>query len=72
MKILSTARYNELLEYEKKVKQASNEVQRKEFCIQRKQKTINNIDKQLNKLPNNPKKDELKAAIDRIGEEINK
>ena len=72
MKILSTARYNELLEYEKKVKQASNEVQRKELCIQRKQKTINNIDKQLNKLPNNPKKDELKAAIDKIEEEINK
>ena len=44
MKILSTARYNELLEYEKKVKQASNEVQRKEFVINEKVAIDNRIE----------------------------
>ena len=60
MKLLSTKRYNELLDTELKVKQAINEVKRKEFCIQRKQKIINNISRELNKLSKNAKKDELK------------
>ena len=59
MKLLSTKRYNELLDTELKVKQAINEVKRKEFCIQRKQKIINNISRELNKLSKNAKKDEL-------------
>ena len=70
MKILSSKRYQELLEAERKVKQASNEVQRKEFCIQRKQRTINNIDKEINKLPINPKKEELSKTIEIIQQEI--
>ncbi len=71
MKLLSTKRYNELLDTELKVKQAINEVKRKEFCIQRKQKIINNISRELNKLSKNAKKDELKTALDNIFKEIN-
>lgn len=72
MKLLSTKRYNELLEAEKQVKHANNEVQRKEFCIQRKQKKINTIDKLLNKMSKQPKKDELNKTIESIQAEINK
>lgn len=71
IKIISTARYNELIEAEKKVKQANHEVQRKEFCIQRKQKVINKIDKTINNLPDNAKKDELSNAIEDIHQTIN-
>ena len=72
IKIISTKRYNELLNYEKQVKQALGEVQRKEFCIQRKAKVINKIDKELNKLSNNPKKEELQECISNVEKEINK
>lgn len=72
MKILSNERYNELLSYEKKYKQATNEAQRKEFVVQRKQRIINNIDKRLNKLPDKPKKDDLQQIIEDINKEINK
>ena len=72
IRIISSKRYKELLNYEKKVKQALGEVQRKEFCIQRKSKVINKIDKELNKLPDNPKKDELQEVINKIDKEINK
>lgn len=72
MKILTNARYNELISYEKKYKQATNEAQRKEFVVQRKQRIINNIDKRLNKLPDKPKKDDLQQIIEDINKEINK
>lgn len=72
MKLLSTKRYEELLEAELKVKQAGNEVQRKEFCIQRKQKLINTIEKKLKKLSNKSKKEEYQKTFKDIQEEINK
>ena len=71
MKILSTKRYNELVAAEKQVGFALNEVKRKEFCIQRKQRTINNISNLLNKLTKNAKKEELKTTLDKIFKEIN-
>lgn len=71
MRVLSTKRYNELIEAEKKMKQYSGEVQRKEFCIQRKQKVINTIYKELNKLPDNAKKEDLNKALENIQNSIN-
>jgi len=63
MKLLKNKDYKDLVDGEK---QARKEIGRKENCIQKKQRKINNIEKLIKKLKPNANKKELNETIDKI------
>lgn len=70
MRVLTNKTYNELNNYKEKYKQAYNEIQRKEYVIQRKQDKLNAIEKHIKEL-SKPKKEDLLDLVDSITYIIN-
>ena len=70
MKILTTKRYIELVKKAVDLKQATHEIQRKEYHIQKKQNKLNSIEKLISKITSNSKKEELQQTLNKILEII--